>query len=69
MGISCDELRFLLSKMTPKPSDKEIRDFLAYHESDSAKDIIFPSEVMEKMKDEILNPKKKGAGKKGGKKK
>ena len=60
-------MRFLLSKMNPKPSDKEIKDFLGYQESEKDKLVLVPGEVMAKMKEDIANIGKK-KGKKGDKK-
>jgi len=51
-------MRFLLSKMTPKPSERDINDFLSFNMSNSNKEVIVPSEVLFRMKDEVLNPKR-----------
>jgi hypothetical protein len=57
-------MRYLLTKMDPRPTDKEIKDFLDYHKGEMNNDFIFKTEVIEKMRDEVENPKK-GKGKKG----
>jgi len=63
--ISIDELRFLLTMSKNPPSDKELKEFLDFHEDPKNKDYINIEVVLEKMHADLQSGgKKKGGGKK-----
>ncbi len=60
-----DELRFLLTMSKNPPSDKELKEFLDFHEDPKNIGFISIDVVLEKMKADLESGgKKKGGGKK-----
>ncbi len=63
--LNINEVRFLPTRMKPRPSEDEIDGFIKYHQSKKDETKINPEETLKKMDQEVIEGPQTKSGKKG----